>query len=292
MSMKKRIAVFLLISLSTFLVGVFATRVAERLLAEQHEPSPWQVLLSFENQDLQGLNDENRSRVRQAAMAVTNQQDSDFVDRFRPAFFRSITNTSGEKRYLLVEEAPLMMIPGDSRLRVHVFNNCGRRLSVNDFNAGSRMVLTGLRIRKAYLLEQDTLIVDSEYCFGGHNARQYYAVVGNRITLIALERDGKWLRNDYQNSNLTVGPRIDRSAGEWEKALDSADEAEVLSALIWLGGQHWNGQAAPYDDDKGDTEKVTALRSRDSVRQRLKQLSESQDYWLRTAAASVLENDK
>ena len=86
-------------------------------------------------------------------------------------------------------------------------------------------------------------------------------VVGNRISLAYLEEDGQFERNNYQDSNMTIGPSIrGRSADDWEKALRSTDTAEVMSALIWLGGLHWSGQPAPYDEDKSESEEVSSLR--------------------------------
>jgi hypothetical protein len=133
MKKAKRLLVFALTGLLSFFVGVSVTRLRAFLAREHSEPSPWQVLLSFENQDLQSLNDDNRSKVRQAVLVVTNQLDSDLIERFRPVLLKSIANTSGEKRYLLVEEQPLWEIPGESRLRIHVFDNCGRLLSKEEF---------------------------------------------------------------------------------------------------------------------------------------------------------------
>ena len=294
----RRVAIFLLISSVTFLAGVAVTRLASRLLAEQHQPSPWQVLLSFENQDLQGLNDVSRSKVRDAVMAVTNQQDSDFIDPFRPALFRSISNTNGEKRYLLVEEAPLMDIPGESRLRVHIFNTCGRLLSKDEFGAGWRTSLRGFLVRQLESLDHDTFIVDGEYVFGGHPSHQFYQVIDDRLTLVYLEADGQFDRNSYSTSHSTIGPQLIRSPDEWEKALNSSDKAEVLSALMWLSGYHRNGETVGSDEDKAEMEKTLTLRSRASVQRKLKELSQLDEqanfkkYWIRTAATAALKNDK
>jgi hypothetical protein len=162
MKKAKRLLVFALTGLLSFFVGVSVTRLRAFLAREHSEPSPWQVLLSFENQDLQSLNDDNRSKVRQAVLVVTNQLDSDLIERFRPVLLKSIANTSGEKRYLLVEEQPLWEIPGESRLRIHVLDNCGRLLSKEEFAAGYRTALVAFRVRQLEVLDHDTLIVDGE----------------------------------------------------------------------------------------------------------------------------------
>jgi hypothetical protein len=61
-----RLAGFVLAGLATFFVGVFLPRALVRL---HREPSAWQVLLSFENQDLKGL-DEKSSAVLQKAVTA------------------------------------------------------------------------------------------------------------------------------------------------------------------------------------------------------------------------------
>lgn len=91
---------------------------------------------------------------------------------------------------------------------------------------------------------------------------------------------------------MTIGPTMPaRSADDWQNALQSDDTAEVLSALIWLGGLHWDGQAPPYDEDKAEAEKVSALCSRDGVRQKLMELSHSTNLWVQMAAQATLKDD-
>lgn len=51
----KRLAVFSIASLITFGLGVTVHRVGPAAIRYFSQPSAWQVLLSFENQDLEGL---------------------------------------------------------------------------------------------------------------------------------------------------------------------------------------------------------------------------------------------
>ena len=292
MRITKRAAVFVWIGLLTFVLGVGLTQLVSRVREQQRQPSPWEVLLAFENQDLEGLPEESRRVLSQAIESATGQPASDEHRLFEPAFFRKISNTSGEQRYLLVENAYPVIIPGESRMRVHVFDTYGRVLSVNDFAAGWRTVLTGFKVRTWFLENKDVLIVDGENVFGGHASRQYYAIIGNDIRLIYLSSDDdRFYPNGYSYRNQTIGPKICRSADEWEKALRSDDQAEVLSALVWLGGHHWDGALPPYDEDRADAEKVSSLLSRDEVVQRLKELSQSENTRIASAAQSALKNE-
>lgn len=252
-------------------------------------PTAWQTLLSFENQDLGSLKPDVTGNLQNAINALTGLPESQGWP-YEPRLFRTMSNANGETRYVLVEERPLVEIPGECRLRVHVFDTAGRLLTRSDFSAGWRTVLTGMNIRKNYFFNRDTFVVHGEYCFGGSPSQQHYVLVGNSLILAYLETDGKFDRNDYQNTNLTIGPLLmQRTVDDWETALNSKDTAEVTSALIWLGGLHWDGQAPPYDEDKPEAEKVSKLLSRDSVKKRLSALANSEDMWVQVTAKHVLD---
>jgi len=262
-----RLAGFALAGLATFFVGVFLTRA---LVQRHREPSAWQVLLSFENQDLEGLDAKSSEVLQKAVTAVTghaskNQHHNDFL----PRIFRTISNTSGEKRYILVEEAPLMMIPGNSWLRVHVFDTAGRLLNEQEFNAGYRISLSSIQIRRIEAINSEGLIAQGLSVFGGHFLSQYYVLSGNQIALVYLETDGLFDRNQH----MTIGPQIQRSADEWEQALHSEHDTEVLTALLWLGSEEEEG---------------SILSSREQVRKRLFELSQSKNLWIKAATQPII----
>jgi len=281
-----RLAGFVLAGLATFLVGVFFTRA---LVQRHREPSAWQVLLSFENQDLAGLDEKSTDVLHRAMTGVTGHLGEYRISSFAPRIFRTITNTSGEKRYILVEESPLVFIPGNASLRVHVFDTAGRLLNEQEFNTGNRIFLNSIRVRRIETISSEALVVQGEYFLSGRPRRQYYVLSGNQISLIYLEQDGLLVdTNDYQNPHMTVGPRVQRSVDEWEKALHSADDVEVLTALLWLGGHHWEGQPAPYDEDKSEAEKVSVSLSSEQVRKRLFELSQSKNFWIKAAVQPII----
>jgi hypothetical protein len=280
-----RLAGFALAGLATFFGGVFFTRALVRL---HGEPSAWQVLLSFENQDLKGLDEKSSQVLQKAVTAITGHVRENRLSAFAPRIFRTISSTSGEKRYILVEESPLVMIPDESWLRVHVFDTEGRPLNEQKFSTGNRVVLNSIQVRKIQLINSQALVVQGKNVLGGHLLHQYYVLLGNQIVLVYLEMDGMHHSNNYNHSNLTVGPQLKRSVDEWEKALHSANDAEVLTALLWLGGHHWDGQPAPYDEDKGEAEKVSILSSREQVRKRLFELSQSKNFWIKATTQPII----
>jgi hypothetical protein len=251
------------------------------------EPSAWQVLLSFENQDLEGLDEASVRVVKRAIDMTTGTSRPPEYMEFEPRLFRKISNSDGEPRYILVEEEPKLMIPGWSIFRAHIFDNAGRVLSSTEFSTGNRIEIIAMGLRKNYWFKSEVLRLDGETDLTRDPCHQYYTVVGNELRLVYLEIDDHVYSNSYTDPRLTVGPRLNLSAGDWEADLQSTDDARVLSALIWLGGDHWNGQEAPYDEDRADAEKVTSLRARDSVRRRLADLTNSKNYFIKNTAEAI-----
>lgn len=286
----KKLAVFSIASLITFGLGITVHRIGPAAIRYFSEPSAWQVLLSFENQDLEGLDEKSLRAVDNAISKLTGPSRAPEFVQFEPRLFRKIANSTGEQRYMLVEQLPMRFIPGAETIRVNIFDTAGKVLSSTEFDTGNRMAITGMRIRTNYWVVPNALTIDCEYWLGGNSSHQIYAIVGNELRLVYL---GDGLRvddNNYQTPWMTIGPRLNLSADEWERELQSADDARVLSALIWLGGSHWDGQAPPYDEDRPDGEKVTNLYARDSVRQRLADLAKSPNYFIRTVAESVVKD--
>ncbi|HEX7773855.1 MAG TPA: hypothetical protein VF435_15645 [Pyrinomonadaceae bacterium] len=251
-------------------MGVFLTRAIVQLY---REPSAWQVLLSFENQDLEGLDEKSSAVLQTAITAVTGHASKNQFHEFFPRIFRTISNTNGEKRYILVEEEPLMTIPGNSWLRVHVFDTAGNLLNEQEFNAGNRVFLTSIQVRRIQMISSDVLIGQGQFDFGGHSLTQYYVLSENQMALVYLELDGLPDTNRY----ATIGPEIQRSVDEWEKALHSDNDAEVLVALLWLGRHDSNEEPA-----------ISIVSSREQVRKRLFELSQSENLWVKAAAQPII----
>jgi hypothetical protein len=121
--MVKRIALCAGVALITFLLGMFAAKIVRH----QPQPTHWQVLLSFQNQDLYNLSDERKLTLQSVIDSVVGAQN--IGERpFFPRMFRTMVNTSGQMRYVLVREQPLMEVPGEPRVRTHVFDSDGKLL--------------------------------------------------------------------------------------------------------------------------------------------------------------------
>lgn len=286
----KKLAAFSLAGVITFGLGVVVQRGGSAAKRYFFEPTAWRVLLSFENQDLQNLDEESMHAVNHAIEMTTGQSDADQFLRFEPRIFRKISNTRGEPRYILVEEKRLAIIPGTASVRVHIFDTDGKVLSSTQFDTGNRMAIIAMRIRRDHWMDKPTLVINSEYWLGEHTSHQVYAVVENELRLAYISAPFGIASNNYRQPILTIGPRLNLSADDWERELQSTDDARVLSALTWLAGSHWEGQEAPYDEDRPDGEKVKDLRARESVRRRLNELTNSKNFFIEHAAKAMLEN--
>lgn len=290
MRITKKLAVFSLIGLITFGLGVTLHRVRHPATRCSFELSAWKVLLSFENQDLEGLDEQSTRIVKSAIEMATAPIDTTTPHRFEPRIFRKISNTKGELRYILVQESPLLMIPGSQSIRVHIFDATGKVLNSTQFDTGNRMAIRSIHLRKNYLLNSEALTIDTEYWIGGNHSHQYYVVVGDELRLVYVGDGFRVDINNYQNPDMTIGPRLNHSADEWESDLQSTDDARVLSALTWLAGYHWDGQESPYDEDRSDGEKVRDLCARESVRRRLADLKNSTNFVIKQTAETVVRD--
>ena len=287
MRILKKLAVFLIAGLITFGLGMTVHRVGPAAIRYFSEPSPWQVLLSFQNQDLGGLDEQSMRAVKRAIELKTGPGKLPEYVHFEPRLFRKLANSNGEQRYMLVEQSPVRFIPGAETVRVNIFDTEGKVLSTTEFDLGNRMTIIGMRIRTDYWMVPNALTIDCEYWLGGNSSHQAFTIVGNELRLIYLGDGIRIDQNNYQTPWMTIGPRLNLSADEWERELQSTDDARVLSALIWLRGYHWGGQAPPYDEDRPDGEKVTTLYARESVRRRLADLKNSTNFYIKQAAEAI-----
>ena len=163
----------------------------------------------------------------------------------------------------------MVFTPGEATLRVCIFDKSGHLLNQQEFSTGMRAAISGIKIREIGQLSPQTLIVQGEYFLTGTAFEQYYALSGNQIVMIYYRSGIAFRPITYSK----IGPMIERSADEWEEALESSDTVEVLSALMWLSGSHADIYAA-------------------SVQKRLAELSASDNFWIKSAASSITANDQ
>jgi hypothetical protein len=282
--------VFVLAGLMTFALGVFVASQrgpqsgCDRPVLVGPESPQWQVLLSFQNRDLKKLDKQSEARLRIAIDSVGGGIEAEEAPwGFQPILFQALLNTAGQQRYLLVEEANTRFVPGTSYLRLRWFDLDGKVLNARTASV-YRELFTGVHVRKVDAVRGDMLVVESMYMpFGRYQPRQFYALVENEIRLVYIELNGRF---DPTISADGIAPHIKRPVDEWELALFSEDYVEVMSALLWINANHWTGVPMHYDEKEGET--VETLLKRNDIRQRLRQLKQSTNPWMKTAARSIL----
>ena len=249
-------------------------------------PTAWPVLFSWQNRDLKHIDGPEKAQLEMAisALRVTENQ---FLE---PRLFSRVSNSLGEQRYVLVEEQPLVYIPGDSRLQISVFDLDGKLLDSSEFGAGWRITLFGINFVHVKDIRGNVLEVESAAHINGADVGgQYYALVGDKMRLIRLEDSNGALRsNIYTSPNHTIGiTEVGRSAADWEKALITKDEAEILATLTWLGGSHLNvdeGVPGSWHEDVSEARLVEEVRARPAVKKAVNTMKDSPNAWVREAA--------
>ena len=255
------------------------------------DSSAWTVLLARQNRDLLQIDGPESAQLQMAIDALRTTKNQ-FL---KPRLFDRVSTFLGESRYVLVEESPLVMIPGDSRLQVSVFDDHGKLLDSSEFGAGWRIMITKIRFIYMKDFGREVLEVESEPGPNGADvSKQYYALIEDRMRLIRLEdSNGALYVNFYASPNHTIGfTELGRSAADWEKSLITKDEAQSLATLTWLGGLHLNvhiGEPAHLHEDLSEARLVEEVRARPAVKKILNALKDSKNKWLREAARSAAE---
>jgi hypothetical protein len=272
---------------------------SERAISLSTEQSPsekkaaWQTLLEFENQQLPKLAKHQTEKVQQAIDRLIGKQDNAVLV---PRLLTTISDSKGQKRYALIVESPLLMIPGNSGLSVHIFAQDGSLIRSSAFQTGWRIFVKDVRIGYLPQINREALEVRSAPAINGRDvARQLYALINDDVLLIRLEdKAGHLIRNVYGAPNHTFGfTMTGRSTNEWKAALESGDFAEVLATLTWLSGTHSDPTEAVPEvsgmppvayEDISEARVAREVQRNEDVGRHLKTLLLSQNLWVRQAA--------
>lgn len=254
----------------------------------------WQTLLSFENQPLSKLAKPQAQKLQRAIDDLVGKRENQLL---LPRFLTKMSDSKGQTRYALIEESPLLTIPGNSGLSVHIFALDGSLIRSPVFQTGWRIAITDIRVAYLRQINREALEVRSEPVINGRDvAKQFYALVNDDVLLIRLEdKAGHLIRNAYGAPNHTFGFTITgRSASDWENTLVSDDPAEVLATLTWLSGTHLDpkeplpkppsGWPEISHEEVSEAHTAGDVRGREGVQRKLKILSASTNLWVRQAA--------
>lgn len=212
---------------------------------------------------------------------------------FRPWYLWEFPTQKAQSFYLLFEVDNSGPHPGSTKIRITEFDTKGQVTSETAFRTGHRCYLRRVTLETT-LLEGEYPIIILETGPGGGPGpdiyRQYYANVGGRYDLIRLEDyDGKGTRNGYYVRHFQSGPALPKQTEvNWKTDVLSSDRGRLLRALVWLGGRHYDLKPGdnPGNQDEAveDAMLVRKVRENKQVIDRLKELVESSDRWVREAA--------
>ena len=252
--------------------------------------SAWSILVSWQNRDLRQIDGAAKAQLQMAIESLRGKPENPFLS---PGLFSRLLTSDGDHKYVLIEESPLVMIPGGSGLGISLFTTDGKLIDSSEFEAGWRIALSEIRLVLVNGIRGEVLEVDCvPFINGADIAKQYYALIGNKMKLIRLEdSNGVLVRNYYGSPNHTIGfVQTGRSADDWQETLVSNDLAEVLATLTWLGGGHLNpGEAEPnyMHEDLSEARVVEEVRARTAVKAAVNGLKHSQNRWIREAATAT-----
>jgi hypothetical protein len=280
-------------------VATFGACVLVTVLPELFQPAPVERLRPYFGKDLRTLSEAEQIKVdgllgrlapearmfsRPSRPQTLNPKDWYAYSRAKPSaphcrswYIWRVTN----ERLVLFQGVPLWTIPGGSAARTFVFDAKGRPLKHCLFDTGWR-----INIEDARWLEDSghgfpCLLVCSRPSINGADVTaQYHALLEDGFGLVRLEDSA----GQFVEGHPTIGPPVpERTLEEWESALRSSDQAEVLRSLVWLGGH----AKLPIRDEQLRLEDVTrgsATRAQPGVRSAVEALTRSEDRWVREAA--------
>ena len=166
-------------------------------------PDIWREFITHEGQDLHALDGMNRQRFGHLLETLLPAEDG---LRYGPYCLGRFDRPGDSSRFVLVMGQPLFIIPGESRVRIHIFDMKGRHLSSTAFSTGWRINLKGARIIANAGSGSSQIEISTQLVIGGRDiSRQVYGLIGNEVVLLSLQDStGRMLRHAYDGHQ--IGP--------------------------------------------------------------------------------------
>jgi hypothetical protein len=197
------------------------------------------------------------------------------------------TNSDGRTRYVVLLGERLAIIPGNSSACVQLFDSKARRINSWSFQTGHRLDLIDASIEYSSNLASDLIVIHTVPFINGLNvAKEYFAISGDRLRLVRMENDnGVLVQNEYAFPVYEIGlvPHA-KSVDEWAGLLESKDKADVLSALVFLGGRHIDGPGPDLGARSNYAPLFQQLLSNPRIREIIERFGNSDDDWIKQGA--------
>jgi hypothetical protein len=249
----------------------------------------WREVLAFAEKDLKATTMEDQWRVGQL---LRKRFPGPEFDATRPWFGLRLLGPKGSERVAIVHAFYGEFAPAFSGIFVSVFDEDRRHLSVIEIRMGYAANVHDARgpvvgAPGPWFFEMTVAPKSEDHSLERH----IYALIDGRPVLVRLEGAGGVLRpNEYSSDMIQVGEQVpERRPEEWERALGSADLAEVLRTLVWLGGEHGDPRETPSDGDESTASRQAYrdLLQRPGVKSKMIELRMHPHPWVAEAAAQV-----
>ena len=146
-----------------------------------------------------------------------------------------------------------------------------------------------------YLIDISTLAIP--VINGRHTGNEYIVVRNDHVQLVRLEDDkGKLVQNSYEYPNSQIGPIPDAiSIEDWRALLESSEPSDVLSALVFLGGTHF--QRNPFPENIAHESSAQVQRYKGAIGDQqiwalITKLESSDNKWVSEAAERERERER
>jgi len=200
------------------------------------------------------------------------------------------TNRVGQTRYVVLLGQPEISVPGGSSACVQLFDATAKRIGSWSFQTGWRITLDSASFELSSDLANDMIVLHMSRFINGRNvAKEYYAINNDRLQFVRMESDkGEAVQNEYVYPNFEIGIVPDaHTADQWAGMLESNDNSDVLSALVFLGGRHLTEPQRRFPNEpqeSKDAELFQRLMASARIQGLIDRLSGSPNEWVRQAA--------
>jgi hypothetical protein len=197
-------------------------------------------------------------------------------------------NGDGQTRYVVLLCEPEMVIPGGSSACIQLFDATAKRINSWSFQTGWRGTPDSASIEFSSDLASHIIVLHMARFINGRNiAKEYFSMGKDRLQFVRLENDkGEAVQNDYLNFEIGVVPDA-ATADQWADMLESKDTADVLSALMFLGGRHIvepRRDFLPLTKESKYAELFEQLVGTPRIRELIERLTNSNNEWVKQAA--------
>src|SRR5881394_2958000 len=159
------------------------------------------------------------------------------MDHFVP--WKSWKIEGDPERRVALSVFSLGIIPSGSSARIELSDSTGKRIDDAAFQTGWRGDPNEATYDFSQELAEPVVVIHMQRYINGRDIRkEYFAVGADRIRFVRMENaKGEIFQNEYIYPNYEVGlaPGA-KTVAEWIALLESKRAADVLSALIFLGG--------------------------------------------------------